>query len=147
MTLLHLLPPSLDSGDELLRFDGPVQSGIRYAEEPIELRGKRIEAGSLLGLVAGSANRDPEAFPDPDRIDLDRDARHHLGFGRGPHFCLGASLARLEARVALEALVPELPRLRRRDAATTLVDSFMVRGPKSLPLVPAQPATDQRAEA
>ncbi|MBW2316845.1 MAG: cytochrome P450 [Deltaproteobacteria bacterium] len=99
------------SVDELIRFDGPTQTGVRYTTEPISMGGEMIEAGSLIGLVIGSANRDPAAFDEPDRIDLDRDARHHLGFGRGPHYCLGSALARLEGGIGLRALFERFPGL------------------------------------
>ena len=67
--------------------------------------------GEWVLLATSSANRDPERFPDPDRLDLDRDARGHVAFGHGIHFCLGAPLARMEAEVALGALLARFPRL------------------------------------
>jgi cytochrome P450 len=85
-------------------------------------------------VFLGSANRDERQFPDPDRLDVGRAASGFPGFGFGKHFCLGASLARLEARVAFEALVPELVRLERADSAIARIDSFLVRGPKRLAL-------------
>ena len=94
----------------------------------------RIPQGAYVAPILGSANRDERRFPDPDRLDIDRDARGHVGFGFGKHFCLGASLARLEARAALEALAPELPRLVRATDGVPRVDSFLVRGPSALPL-------------
>jgi cytochrome P450 len=87
----------------------------------------------VVAALIGSANRDERRFADPDRFDLDRDAQAHLAFGFGRHFCLGASLARLEARVALEALAPHLPRLRCA-REPELVDSFLLRGPRQLEL-------------
>ena len=89
-------------------------------------------------MLVGSANRDERQFEDPDRFDIHRNTKGHLAFGLGVHFCLGASLARLEARVALEALVPELPHLERQDPETQLVQSLVVRGPSTLPLVRAR---------
>ena len=129
------LVPSLI--EETLRYDTPVQVILRTTTREVKVAGTAIPAGANVALLIGSANRDERVFEEPDRFDVARDTKRHIAFGFGVHFCLGASLARLEAHVALEALVPELPRLRRRDAATTLVDSFMVRGPKSLPLVAA----------
>ena len=85
-------------------------------------------------MFLGSANRDERRFPDPDRLDIDRDPQGFPGFGFGKHFCLGASLARLEARVAFEALVPELLHLRRSEAHVARIDSFLVRGPSRLTL-------------
>ena len=130
--------PSLVPGaiEETLRYDAPVQIVFRVATQDVELAGTRIPKGAYVAPLLGSANRDERRFPDPDRFDVARDAQGHLGFGFGKHFCLGASLARLEARVALEALLPELPRLERR-SPRELVDSFLVRGPRRLALRPA----------
>ncbi len=131
--------PSLVPGliEETLRYDCPVQYLLRRATRDVELSGTTIPAESSVAVLLGSANRDERRFPRPDEFDPGRDTRGHLGFGFGVHFCLGASLARLEARVALQALVPELPRLRRRRPETAFVDSFQVRGPQSLELVAA----------
>ena len=106
--------PALLNGavDELLRFDSPVQLDGRVAREPVELRGKRISPGQRVLCLLGAANRDPQAFPDPDRLDVGRSAANHLSFGRGIHYCLGSPLARLEALVAFEALLPRLGGLR-----------------------------------
>ena len=98
--------------DELLRFDSPVQLDSRIAREPVELRGRRIAPGQRVLCLLGAANRDPQTFPDADRLDVGRSAASHLAFGRGIHYCLGAPLARLEGRVAFEALLPRLGSLR-----------------------------------
>jgi cytochrome P450 len=103
-----LLPSAVE---EILRFDPPVQRSQRFALEPVEIGGVRIPRGAHVVPVLGSANRDPAAFSDPDRFDVARDARAQVGFGGGLHVCLGAWLARLEVRVALEALLRALPRL------------------------------------
>ncbi|MXY60356.1 MAG: cytochrome P450 [Chloroflexi bacterium] len=106
--------PALVTGavDELLRFDSPVQLDSRIARESIELRGKQIAPGQRVICLLGAANRDPQAFTDPERLDVSRSAANHLAFGRGIHYCLGSPLARLEGRVAFEALVPRLGNLR-----------------------------------
>ena len=106
--------PALLNGaiDELLRFDSPVQLDSRVAREPVELRGKRITPGQRVICSLGAANHDPQVFPDADRLDVGRSAANHLAFGRGIHYCLGAPLARLEARVAFEMLLPRLGSLR-----------------------------------
>ncbi len=119
--------------EETLRFDAPVQVVFRTATRDVELAGTRIAKGAYVAPLLGSANRDAARFPDPDRFDLARNPVGHVGFGFGQHFCLGASLARLEARVALEALAPELVRLERRGPRQG-VDSFLVRGPRRLEL-------------
>jgi cytochrome P450 len=118
--------------EEGLRYDSPVQVVFRKTTTDTELRGVRIPKGDYVGVFLGSANRDERRFADPDRLDLDRDATGFPGFGFGKHFCLGASLARLEARVAFEALVPELVKLERSEQTIARVDSFLVRGPKRL---------------
>ena len=99
--------------DELMRFDSPVQLDNRIAREPVELGGKRIAPGQRVICLLGAANRDPQAFPGADRLDVGRSAGNHLAFGRGIHYCLGSPLARLEGRVAFEELLPRLgsPRL------------------------------------
>ena len=119
-----LVPAALE---ETLRWDAPVQLVFRNALADAEVGGVRIAAGETLALLLGSANRDERRFPEPDRFDVGRHPQGHLGFGFGEHFCLGASLARLEARLALEALAPELPR-RAPSAPSERVDSFLVRG-------------------
>jgi cytochrome P450 len=119
--------------EETLRWDAPVQLVFRKSLEDVELAGTVIPRGATSAALIGSANRDERRFADPDRFDLDRDPQGHLGFGFGKHFCLGASLARLEARVALETLAPHLPGLR-CEHAVEYVDSFLVRGPRRLVL-------------
>ena len=126
-----LVPALVEEG---LRYDSPVQVVFRTAAEDVTLRGVTIPKGSIVAVFLGSANRDERRFPDPDRLDVSRQPQGFPGFGFGKHFCLGASLARLEARVALEALVPEIPTLERSDALIPRVDSFLVRGPKRLAL-------------
>jgi cytochrome P450 len=99
--------------EEVLRLEAPTQALFRTANEDVTLHGVTIPAGKHVQVLYGSANRDPEAFPDPDAIDLERaNARGHLAFGLGIHFCVGAPLARTDSVVALEALVQRLPNLR-----------------------------------
>jgi hypothetical protein len=120
--------------EELLRFDSPVQVTDRVAREPREIGGRRIRPGQLVGLVLGAANRDPEAFPEPDRLDLGRRENRHLAFGQGAHFCLGAQLARLEARVALARLFERFPDLRGDPERVEWRRSIVLRGPLRVPL-------------
>ncbi len=112
---LVLADPSLIPGavEELLRYEGPVERSLpRWATVDVELGGKTIQKGDLVIPILGSADRDPERFPDPDALDVRREDVRHLAFGRGSHYCLGAPLARLEAEVALETLFRRLPGLR-----------------------------------
>ncbi|MGC4807504.1 cytochrome P450 family protein [Micromonospora sp. DT233] len=106
----ELLPAAIE---ELLRFDGPLPvASPRVAAEDVEYRDVRIPRGSIVGVVLNSANHDPAHFADPDRLDLGRERGPHLGFGHGVHYCLGVSLARMEAQLALGALLRRLPGLR-----------------------------------
>ena len=99
--------------EELLRFDSPVERAItRWAAADVELGGQRIARGDLVIAVVGSANRDEARFAHPSELDVRREDTRHVGFGRGPHFCLGAPLARLETAIALETLLRRLPGLR-----------------------------------
>jgi cytochrome P450 len=91
--------------EELLRYESPVQGLARATTRDVTLHGVTIPAGDQVLLLYGSANHDETVFPDPERLDLDRDARSHWSFGRGIHTCLGAAVARLETRVALEVLL------------------------------------------
>jgi cytochrome P450 len=85
------------------------------ARRDVEIRGVAIPAGAEVGLYLGAANRDPEVFPDPDRLDITRTGAAQLAFGYGGHFCMGAALARLEAQVAMAALVERYPKLRLKE--------------------------------
>jgi len=106
--------PSLALGavEEFLRFDAPLQRFRRVARRDIDVAGQTIDQGSLVIAFAGSANRDPAVFPEPDRLDLARSDNPHLAFGNGIHFCVGAGLSRLEARIVFEQLPRRFPRLR-----------------------------------
>ena len=123
--------------EEVLRYDPPIQILFRKARCDVKLAGTTIPEGAIVAPLIGSANRDERSFDDPDRFDVDRNPKGHLGFGFGSHFCLGSSLARLEARTALEGLVPLLVDRERCSTEPSLVDSFLVRGPRQLELRPA----------
>jgi len=98
--------------DEFLRYDGPVQLGSRRTTKPLALSGGEVPADSIVWTVQGAANRDERRFADPDRLDIGRTPNRHLAFATGIHVCLGAPLARLEAKVALEQLICGFPHLR-----------------------------------
>jgi len=101
-----LLPRAVE---EILRFESPAQALPRIARRDVELHGRRIRAGEEVSLVWGSANHDERRFDDPERFDIHRSDNRHLGLGYGVHFCMGAHLARLEARVSFEELLARLP--------------------------------------
>ncbi len=108
--------PDLARGavEEVLRHQSPVQATTRVAGEDVELAGAALPAGSVVVLLIGAANRDPEVFADPHRFDITRaDAGEHLAFSSGAHYCLGAALARVEGEVALQAVAARFPGLRR----------------------------------
>jgi cytochrome P450 len=96
---------------ELMRYDSPIHAVPRLATRDIELHGRRIRKGEAVFVVAAAANRDPEVFAEPDRLDIRRDARQHLGFGMGPHICLGGPLARMIGEVALHTVIERFPKL------------------------------------
>jgi cytochrome P450 PksS len=97
--------------EEVLRYEPPIVFTSRVALEPDDIAGVAIPAGALLQVALVAANRDPEAFPDPDRFDIARGENPHLTFGFGAHFCLGASIARMEGRVAFETLLGRFRRI------------------------------------
>ncbi|MGF7029504.1 cytochrome P450 [Paenibacillus mucilaginosus] len=128
----ELLPSAIE---EVLRFRSPVQAMFRTANEDVELGGQVIPAGSRVVAFIGSANRDEEKFPDAARFDIERTPNGHIAFGHGIHFCLGAPLARLEARIALAAVLDRLPELARvNDEPLTPARGFIVHGVSSMPL-------------
>ncbi|MFB7666883.1 cytochrome P450 [Kitasatospora sp. NPDC056138] len=140
---LHRLrdePDLVDAAvDELLRLDSPVSMAtFRFTTEAISLCGVEIPAGSPVLIAPGAANRDPARFSDPDRLDLDRDAKGHLAFGHGIHRCLGASLARAEAAIAFRRIVARFPRLRLAVPSVELKwrHNRLMRGLESLPVLP-----------
>ncbi|MGW3646257.1 cytochrome P450 [Streptomyces sp. NPDC000878] len=108
----ELMPAAVE---ELLRYDAPVQLMLRRARHDLDLAGRAIEEGQTVLLVCGAANRDPAVFPDPHALDFGRSSSsggRHMSFGHGPHFCLGAALARMEGEIVLDALLNRLPDLR-----------------------------------
>ena len=120
--------------EETLRYDNSTQLMVRTVVEDLELYGQKLKIGDKVLLLIGSANRDEEVFPDAARYDLDRDTSEHLSFGRGAHFCLGAALARLEAKVSLEELERRLPDWTVDEGGTERVHNPNVRGFSKLPL-------------
>jgi cytochrome P450 len=121
--------------EEVLRFSSPVQMDPRRATRTLTLRGHTIAENQIVVCWLGSANRDEEVFTDPDRFDITREDNRHLAFGFGPHYCLGANLARLEARVALDALLQRTRSFERvGNDPLPLHPSIVFRGVTRLPL-------------
>ncbi len=115
--------------EELVRYDSPVQLTMRVAREDARIGGRDVPRGWFVVVLAGAANRDPEVHADPDRLDVGRAPSAHLAFGQGIHFCLGAPLARLEAQVAVRALVRRRPEL---VAEPEWKDTVVLRGVRRL---------------
>ncbi|MFF5301422.1 cytochrome P450 [Streptomyces sp. NPDC013161] len=121
--------------EEMLRYEGPVENGtFRFAAEPLEIAGTRVERGDpvMVGLTA--ADRDGVRFPAPDRFDIRRDTRGHLAFGHGIHYCLGAPLARLEARTAIRTLLERAPALTLDGPPGDWLPGMLMRGMRALPV-------------
>lgn len=135
LAILRDDPALIDAAiEEMLRFDGPVQFTTRIAGEPMELVGAKLERLETVVLVLGAANRDPQYFPNPAEFDIARTPEHTLAFGHGIHFCLGAPLARLEARVAIPTLLRRMPDLRAVESVSPYRETVVLRGLKRLPV-------------
>jgi cytochrome P450 len=120
--------------EELLRYEAPSPIQARFVTEDVEWYGQTLPAGSKVALLTGSAGRDERAFPDPDRLDVTRQFDRHITFGYGIHYCLGANLARLEARVVLEETLRRFPEWEVDESAIELVRTSTVRGPIHVPI-------------
>jgi cytochrome P450 len=120
--------------EELLRYDGPNGAQVRIVREEHELHGKRLMPGDRVFILLNAANRDPRAYADPDRLDLQRAGPPHLAFGFGAHICLGFPLARLEGQIALPAVLARWPELELTGAPLQWLNSMVFRGVKSLPV-------------
>jgi cytochrome P450 len=120
--------------EELLRYDSPVQRVTRIVVGQLEIGGYILGDGEFVSPVLAAANRDPDYFPDPDRLDLGRAGNRHLSLSNGAHFCLGAPLARLEGEVAIGALVQRLPALRLATETITWRSKSTFRGVEALRL-------------
>jgi cytochrome P450 len=128
----ELLPQAID---ELLRYDSSVQAAARHVLEEVELSGERLRPGERVMCVLGSANRDPEVYADPDRLDITRGITKPVAFGGGIHFCLGAQLARIEGQIALGVLLSRLPDLTLPELhSPDWSASVILRGLETLPV-------------
>jgi cytochrome P450 len=121
--------------EELLRYESPVQFTGRVAKEQMEIAGVRVRQGQAIVFMLGAANRDPQQFKDPDRLDLKRSNNPHLAFGVGEHFCIGNQLARLEGQVAILRMVQHFPRMRLATERPEWASNYAFRGLKALPVM------------
>jgi len=128
---LTLIPSAVE---ELLRYESPSQHTARIAPRDTEIGGKQIRKGQAVIAVMGAANRDPERFPNPDRLDLGRTDNRHLAFGWASHFCFGAALARIEGQLVLEAIARRTINLTLEPAPLVWRDNLGLRGLVSLPV-------------
>ena len=135
-TKLRENPKLIESAiDEALRYDSPTQApNPQVATEDVEIGGRKISKGEVVSVLIGAANRDPAKFPDPDRFDIARADGEHLAFSHGMHFCLGASLARLQAQIAVGAIVRRMPRIRLAAGQLKWKTMGRFRGLESLPV-------------
>jgi len=127
---------SASAVEELLRFDGPVHVTGRVSTDDVVVNGRAFPKQSQVGLILAAANRDPERFPDPDRLDIGREDNQHLTFSHGIHYCLGAALARLEGQVVFSALASRYPDMQLAAPVDEIEyrDHFVLRGLKALPV-------------
>jgi cytochrome P450 PksS len=143
-------PELIDSAvEELLRFSHPIEQAVpRFAREDVELQGYEIPRGSVVTALIASANHDEAVFDNPERLDITRSPNRHLTFGKGIHFCLGAPLARLEARITLLTLVQRFPAMRLAVPAEKLAwrRSPILHGLEALPLHLSPPASRPKRE-
>jgi len=128
---MSLIPSAVE---ELLRYESPSQHTARLAPDDVELGGKTIRKRQAVIAVIGAANRDPERFPDPDRLDIRRKENRHVAFGFAAHFCFGAPLARLEGQIAFATILRRLNRLELRPGLLTWRENLGLRGLTALPL-------------
>lgn len=128
----EILPSAIE---EMLRMEAPVQAIDYYAREDIVLHNTRIPKNSRIALLVGSANRDESVFESPDIFNISRQPNKHLSFGGGIHFCLGAQLARLEAKIAFDIVLTRYPRMRIADEKVMFREGYNLRGLSSLPVI------------
>jgi cytochrome P450 len=128
----RLIPGAIE---EILRYEAPSPVQARFVTRDVEFHGTKVPEGSVLLLLTASGNRDDREFPDPDRFDVRRKIRRHVSFGYGLHFCLGAALARLEGRVALEEVLARFPTWQLDEEHAERVRTSSVRGWHRLPVL------------
>jgi cytochrome P450 len=121
--------------EEMLRCAGPVQWTSRVAKQDMAWSGQTIKRGQWVNVCLAAANRDPARFPSPDVFDICREDNKHVAFGFGPHFCLGAALARMEAEIALATLLRRFPNLRLAEREPHWRSDFTFRAQTKLPVI------------
>jgi cytochrome P450 len=126
-----LIPNAIE---EVLRYEPPAPHVGRYVAKDAEFHGQTVPAGNAILFLVGGANRDPRKYDDPERFDIHRNLGGHLSFGYGPHFCLGASLARMEGRIALDEMLKRFPEWDIDAANAKLAPTSTVRGWETLPI-------------
>jgi len=126
-----LIPNAIE---EILRYESPAPHVARWVSRDVEVHGRTVKEGSVMMLLMGSGNRDHRRFPDGDSFDIHRKIDHHLAFGYGIHFCLGAALARLEGRVALEEVLKRFPDWHVDEDRAVIAPTSTVRGFETLPV-------------
>ncbi len=136
MQQLKTQPTLIQSAvEEMLRYDSPIQIITRVATEDVDIDGITIRFGEKVLVILGAANRDPAQFPDPDRFDITRTNNSHLAFVDGIHYCLGAVLARIEAEIAINTLVQQLPDLKLSQDKLEWRNKVGSRRLKALPVI------------
>jgi cytochrome P450 len=133
---LLVADPSLITGavEETLRFESPIQATIRRLSHDVDVAGNRLRAGQIVQLHLGAANRDPKQFDNPNAFDVTRPDNHHVAFGQGVHFCLGAVLARLESQIAISSVLARFPDMRLHGDPPEWEMRLVTRGLQSLQL-------------
>jgi cytochrome P450 len=120
--------------EEILRYDGPTGASVRLVRNSHRMHGVELEAGQRVFVMINAANRDPRAFEEPDRFDISRTPNNHLTFNYGPHFCMGAPLARLEGQVAIGEVLRRLPGISLAADSYDYMDTMIMRGVRSMPV-------------
>ncbi|NJL62010.1 MAG: cytochrome P450, partial [Methylacidiphilales bacterium] len=127
----ELIPNAIE---EIIRYDTPIQMVTRWAYADIEIGGKLIKRGDSVGIMLGSANRDPARFQNPEVFDIQREDTKNAGFGGGIHYCLGSALARAEGQIALNVLLNRLPQLQLATENIDWANNIIFHGPNHLPV-------------
>jgi cytochrome P450 len=121
--------------EEMLRFEGPTGAVVRVVKETFELRGKTLHKGDRVYALVNAANHDPAVFDTPSRFDIARTPNRHLTFNHGIHFCLGAPLARAEARIAISRFFARFPKVAMASDSVEYMDTLTMRGVREMPMV------------